>query len=189
MKIQIRRNTFETNSSSMHSLVITKTPVKHLKEEGMWIYNGTLSLNPEDELSFGRSPFDILSTPFDRFRYLMALYADKPEIQDKVVEALKEVIPTVKNVVIKEDEYYEYSGSVDHQSSNLIPGFLEEYNVSFKEFIENDKYMIIIDGDEYCKWENLKEAGLIDESNIELEIDPFSDEKYEEKYIDDDYSL
>ena len=40
MKIQIRSNVFETNSSSMHSLVVTKTNDKYSDNEimsGIWL--------------------------------------------------------------------------------------------------------------------------------------------------------
>lgn len=86
MKFQIRRGCFETNSSSMHSLIMTKknsgicmtqeeiraeqrldTDWGRGKKANVWhIYNWSNE--------FGRSPFDVLCTFSDKLKYALAEY-------------------------------------------------------------------------------------------------------------------
>lgn len=67
----------------------------------------------------------------------------------------------------KEVPFY---GSIDHQSSGLLQRFLLREGITIKEFLENKKYVVIIDGDEYCDWDSFKYSGLIDIKNIEKEF-------------------
>lgn len=100
MKKQVRKNVFETNSSSMHSLVITKTSDKYTSEEIMKdIYlsddNSTneedciWKIWDEDELYFGRSPFEVLSSFRDKWLYALASLVG--EYNDKVYKELERV--------------------------------------------------------------------------------------------------
>lgn len=90
MKYQIRKGCFETNSSSMHSLIITKKNdnVRMTKEEirhefyldEKW-YKDRHSNDLEEvvkidlwERDFGRSPFTILSSFKDKLAYAVAEY-------------------------------------------------------------------------------------------------------------------
>ena len=52
----------------------------------------------------------------------------------------------------------------------MLQGFLEKENITLKEFLFNKKYIIIIDGDEYCMFDKAKESGLINMSNIQKEF-------------------
>ena len=73
MKRQIRRSCFETNSSSMHSLVIKKEDeyVDPKKEsENIYIHDGALSMIWN--LYFDRVPFEILTSFYDKLRYAIA---------------------------------------------------------------------------------------------------------------------
>lgn len=78
MKRQIRKNVFETNSSSCHSLVIKKMNEYYtteeimdgcyLRDDGTWhMYDGCLE--------FGRSPFRCISGFTDKLYYMMAALA------------------------------------------------------------------------------------------------------------------
>ena len=72
MKRQIRRNVFETNSSSMHSLTVMKRDDKYTPEEileGLYLHRDkdtgeeSCVWEPwEHDLEFGRSPFRALGT-------------------------------------------------------------------------------------------------------------------------------
>lgn len=57
-------------------------------------------------------------------------------------------------------------GMIDHQSANTLIDFLDSHNVSLEEFLTNKKYIVVVDGDEYCIWLEMKEAGLINMDNI-----------------------
>lgn len=60
-----------------------------------------------------------------------------------------------------------YYGQIDHQSMGILSNFLSENNVTLRDFILNPKYKVIIDGDEYCEWQNFVKSGLINVNNIE----------------------
>lgn len=223
MKRQIRRGCFETNSSSMHSLVITKEDryfTREECEESAWVRDGKLKMNHLSELEFDRSPFDLLTSFNDKLRYAIASlcgsYTEK-EVADKIFE--DEFLPIIKEVLLevvsvdfihgKRTFYYDFDrneipgdiwddetgepyccddneknhpedreedlieyGYVDHQSMGLLKGFLKEEGISLKEFLTNKKYVVVIDGDEYCTFDKLKEANLINLDWIVKEYPP-----------------
>lgn len=100
MKRQVRTNVFETNSSSMHSLVITKNEDKYSSEE---IMNGIClsddentnkedcvwEIWDEDKLYFGRSPFKVLSSFKDKWLYALASLVR--EYNDEVYKKLEKI--------------------------------------------------------------------------------------------------
>ena len=59
MKVQIRGGVFETNSSSMHSLVVSTKGGKYTEDEiyeGIWLDTDGKWEIWEQEVSFGRAP-------------------------------------------------------------------------------------------------------------------------------------
>ena len=133
MKRQIRRGCFETNSSSMHSLIITKEDKYYTPEEcesGAWVFDGKLSMRYDME--FERSPFDILSTFASKLRYAIASLCGgycKREDADNIFDEqflpiIKEVLPEVSEVEFREGErhvFYDDDGNEiepkwDHQT-------------------------------------------------------------------------
>lgn len=224
MKYKIRRGLFETNSSSMHSIVVVKPEnikekdyFKHYARDGK-IY---LGYRVSDELDFGRSPFRILNTFMDKVKYAIASYATKEkfdeineyvkyfchaELEEPVDEKERFFFTTdlVKdeNGQIPEDhilydfqvfwddnkkDWYRenddsdervydvdwcivnepYYGSVDHQSTGLLNNFLIEHGITLKQFLENPKYIVLIDGDESGISEKLFESGMCLDENFE----------------------
>lgn len=242
MKKVIRRNCFETNSSSQHSIVVTKDD-KFLTEEEVasdfrWCHR-TLHTYSDDTLTYERCPFRVLHTAGDKTWFVIASYCGyKPSKYCKAfIEYLngvyREVYPKFggievptrnhrvyldenghplapedvnydskevtnpetgkvedtwyayyldgrgdKHVATRTDEYddFPYYGYVDHQSSGLLQGFLDSHNITIKDFIFNQKYHVVIDGDEYCIFDDMVKYGLIDKNNVS-EIYP-----YHEKY-------
>lgn len=155
--INIRKGIFETNSSSMHSLVL----LKQVKEEN---YFKAPYLNRDDkltfyydELSFGRSPFEILPTFVDKLRYAIAHYGK--ERFSELEELAKKYIPSCQGIELGYNDEYRY-GYIDHQSYGLL------YEVDLEEWLTNPNEIVIIDGDEYCVFESLIESGLINQENI-----------------------
>ena len=241
MKRTIRRNCFETNSSSMHSILVTKNDVhvkpeefdydetKENSSECLYMYHGKLSLWRIDD-GYGRFPFQFLTSFKDKLKYAMCeilgyYYGDEPEFDDKYKELqdlVTEIVPGFKEFDIrtkdieiyqdvdgndlphselhyrwdhKEDEseytytdedgqekeakllddvYYEVPaiGMIDHQSAGLLTGFLNVKHISLKEFLTNKKYAIIVTGDEYDDWPNMKNSGIINKDFILEEYTP-----------------
>lgn len=75
MKVTIRKGMFETNSSSMHSIIIGKdTDYKEKYDDRSWDrYKVTYTLNIDNE-SYTRGEGRVLLTPFAKTKFLMALF-------------------------------------------------------------------------------------------------------------------
>ena len=113
MKINIRRNCFETNSSSMHSIVVTDEEGTYSEKEileNMYLWNdGKFEIWNDDDLNFGRYPFRILTTFVEKFCYAVASlcggYTDEEEA-DKNFEMLENIakkhVPALKLIKLPE---------------------------------------------------------------------------------------
>lgn len=60
-----------------------------------------------------------------------------------------------------------------HQSHGLLEHVLEQYHISLEEFIFNDRYVIVIDGDETQYFNVLVEQDLFNKDVVES-IEPAS---------------
>ncbi len=226
MKIQVRNSVFETNSSSMHSIAIIKPEnFKNTMDDyygwqltSTWLKPGAdvetndpILLN-DDSLDFGRWPFRLLSTMYQKAQYAIASYGTeekfkeisgickkltghglKTPIQHKwfhyYTTGLKDndeipdnhILEDYTNVFFdkKKDDWYRkdkngkkiydiesdridvpYYGDIDHQSMGLLQSFLNKHNITLEQFLADPKYVIIIDGDEYCTWSKMFKAGV-----------------------------
>lgn len=164
--IQIRKNVFETNSSSTHSLVISK------KERS---YDYSLPVDDDGTLTitfgeFGWGP-ELLITPIEKLSYLVTdrggLYdipeelknADDNAIYDFIMEeseAIKDIVEVVKNCCpeVKEVRFelgdsWNPFGYVDHQSHGTSYGV----DLSIEDLIFSNKVVIMIDNDNSCHYE------------------------------------
>ena len=63
-----------------------------------------------------------------------------------------------------------YFGYVDHESSSLLQDFLDEQKISLEKFLVNKKYLVVVDGDEYCEFEKLLNSGIINKGIIDYEF-------------------
>ena len=178
---QIRRNIFETNSSSSHSIVLTNNDLDKSNSEYFPYFetylcnDGTYDISNYD-LTFGRSPFDILCTFSEKLNYAIASFGKERfhELEELACKYLKGLdgkccsgikLPSCR-WSSKEDKYY---GEIDHQSIGILQNFLFKENISLEEFLTNSNYIVIIDGDEYCVFEKLKESGLIKSETVKKE--------------------
>ena len=59
-----------------------------------------------------------------------------------------------------------FYGYVDHQSMGLLQRFLEKHKLSLEDFLKDPKYIVIIDGDEYCAWQKMFDAGVCVKENF-----------------------
>ena len=229
MKVKIRRGCFETNSSSMHSIVVTKNDhvltAEEFEDDPEHIYlwkDGTWNLTyREEDLEFDRHPFKFLNTFEEKTMFAIASFCGGYLSQEEsaanfklIVHLVQTINPEIKSIKLPEKEeqlyvdekgeyipesivhcdyeneryYYvknghewnvkeskkmhliPYYGYVDHQSNGLLQAFLKEEDITLVDFLSNRKYVVIIDGDEFCDWDSLKYSGLINIANIEKEF-------------------
>ena len=177
--IQIRDNTFETNSSSSHSLIITDFDGKYTPEEmmkGIYLWEDKETRMYESNLEFYRSPFSLLATFESKSRYAIA--SSQGHLADEVEKIWRKYIPNFNGFKFDmETEEYDYDkkewvdldepkpiygGTDDYQ----IEGWLKSYNVSLEDFLTMRRYMVVCDGDEYREWYHILDSGLVDKSRI-----------------------
>lgn len=192
---QIRRNVFETNSSSSHSLVITTDNEHYTREEinkNFYMIDGIVRLW-ESSLEFYRSPFDMLVTFKDKLRYAIAssdgnLVDECRELCCKYVDGfvdfefdIKDYVwdSNVKDYVEAKSPVPNYGGTDDYQ----IEGWLKKYNVSLEEFLTNKRYIVVVDGDEYNCWLHIKDSGLVDTSKIIHDSYVEEEEEWHKQYL------
>ena len=196
--IQIRDNTFETNSSSSHSLIITDFDGKYTPEEmmkGIYLWGGKEARMYESNLEFYRSPFSLLATFDSKSRYAIA--SSQGHLADEVEKIWHKYIPNFNGFKfdMKTEEYdYDkkewvdldepkpiYGGTDDYQ----IEGWLKSYNVSLEDFLTMRRYMVVCDGDETREWYHILDSGLVDKSHFihdsEKEVAEAWKRKYEEE--------
>lgn len=175
---QIRNGVFETNSSSMHSLVIKKNGGHYNNEEIMeylWLDNdGTWDIWNQEYIEFGRYPFKCLATFESKVRYAIAsLCGYRIDAEERFKEIENIVIESVLecNGIKLPQMPWSDSGqlSYGYVDEDILTPFLKNENVSLKEFLTNKKYIVIVDGDEYCIWNSMKDAGIINLDEIEKE--------------------
>ncbi|MEY8379466.1 hypothetical protein [Ileibacterium valens] len=204
MKRTIRKNCFETNSSSMHCLVIGDEDnyegsrwLHYVDDEGYFRIPERFS---EDDCRFGRG-FEIINDAESKALYLIAALSDNEDyrpwsdlqeengIIQEVVEALREIKPDLKGVVPtieivakgKHSKEYDvqtsagkfdikpYWGTVDHNSNGMLQAFFRRHwgnDISIKEFILNQKYVLVIDSDEDSGLVKLQDAGVLNNRKI-----------------------
>lgn len=192
---QIRRNVFETNSSSSHSLVITTDNEHYTRKEinkNFYMTDGIVRLW-ESSLEFYRSPFDMLVTFKDKLRYAIAssdgnLVDQCRELCCKYVDGFtdfefdtKDYVwdSEVKDYVEAEEPIPNYGGTDDYQ----IEGWLKKYNVSLEEFLTNKRYIVVVDGDEYAIYDHIKKSGLFDTSKIIHDSYAEEEEEWHKQYL------
>ena len=196
--IQIRDNTFETNSSSSHSLIITDFDGKYTPEEMMkniYLWDDKETRMYESNLEFYRSPFSLLATFESKSRYAIA--SSNGRLADEVEKIWYKYIPNFNGFKfdMKTEEYdYDkkewvdldepkpiYGGTDDYE----IEGWLKSYNVSLEDFLTMRRYMVVCDGDETREWYHILDSGLVDKSHIihdsEKEVAEAWKRKYEEE--------
>ena len=74
----------------------------------------------------------------------------------------------IHQAIFDEENCYEAPdiGQIDHQSAGILKNFLKDRGIPLKEFLTNKKYVIIVDGDEYCEWDKFLHSGLVDLDKI-----------------------
>lgn len=147
MNRKIRNSVFETNSSSVHSVII-----------GSKDYSSVEIFKPDKSMTvkfsggeFGWS-YDILSSSYEKANYIavyLMLY-DKDESRIKMFEEVVKEMTTAQSILYEfmdsngdsEDSYIDHQGYEDSDWNCL---FTEK--AKLKEFIFNTKYSIMIAND------------------------------------------
>jgi len=160
MKINVRRNTFETNSSSMHSLSILPNEKgvidsleKAQKESDFKVdAKGTLYIKREDDLEFGWG-FDVLISFYDKLCYAIASICDIDKEgnvfnMDIILNAVQEYMPEIKKIQLPESTWGDYgltTGYVDHESVGTVSSsYSHDKLVSF---LFDSRNIVFIDND------------------------------------------
>lgn len=154
--LNIREKVFETNSSSVHSLIIFHEFDSDILSD--FVYNGAYRVNGS---YYGRSNTRILSDTLDKLNYIwtaiISLYC-KYDFDNQTIiikkefydwrDKLQAIAPNV-NFVIPDSNNYLNIG-IDH-CQNLIEFFEEcKQNIQIlKNLIIEDNSFIIVEGDEY----------------------------------------
>ena len=159
--INIRKNVFETNSSSMHSLVVSK-------QDRGYDYNLPVDENGVLTIPFGEFGWgpEILRTPLEKLSYIITdringFYDDDNKSWDEILEELKydddiqeiiEIIkknvPAVKEVTFEPASDFYQCGYVDHQSQGT------SRDAATEDIIFNNSIIILIDNDNSCHFED-----------------------------------
>ena len=175
MKQTIRLNTFETNSSSMHSLVISKDPKPYtISEMQLDHYQGEkdYKLFRYENGIYERYPFQVLRTPKDKLKYWVAKYIGT-ENRKELIPEVKEFIHNQTNVKLNridlktDDVDYPYGYASSNDTGEDVENYIKTHNISMEGFIMNPKYVIIIDGDEYQEFKKLFQSNIINSSTVE----------------------
>ena len=203
MNIKIRRGTFETNSSSMHSLSILpyeefvvknfkdfKKDLSFSKRKFNEVYEkGKLYFFKNDlEQGWG---FDIAMSTYAKIGYAIASFQDK----ERILEIVRKRIPEIKDIVLPDDTWNggKYYGYVDHDSVGTLSSALSDEEI--EDFIFDNKNIIIIDNDNDPHTKQLHLANCKTRSELEdwlenvfdANIDDWELEDNETEY--DDFEL
>ena len=178
MKRKFRRGCFETNSSSMHSILITKNDT-HIKPEEfshdfksndpypddyIYMYNGKWNLHDAGD-GYGRSPFQLLTTFEEKFKYALcefcgSYYGDEDEFYDeykKFEDLARKIIPGCKTLNIHKKDVDIY---LDKDGNEIKYKNLHYDNWNEKE--DHAEYYYIDENGE-------KQSAIFDEENY-LEV-------------------
>lgn len=172
--INIRSNTFETNSSSSHSIVINHTGTQVDDYNTLDIKDGVYTIS--GGLEFGRAPFRLLVNVRSKLRFVLASlandYCNGPAaFLTELTEVCKKHYPKLEAIKITAKDWNNdiYYGDIDHQSSGLLNTFMSKHRITYEDFIFDPKYIVVIDGDEYDEYVTLIDIGLIDTNNFNSE--------------------
>lgn len=184
--IQIRNNTFETNSSSSHALVYAPNSYREAmlpsynwdKEVLYAIEDSVLYIGRYSSLYFGRAPFKILYSFLDKVRYAYANFVYSEKSLQELLAVVQKFYPEITRISphcskYNELEYQDWVkrgkpddeyGYVEHISAGTDEPYLEswmdQYNFDLEKFLTNPHYVVIVDGDEYCIWKDMQKLGI-----------------------------
>ena len=189
----------------MHSLVVKKKSEYFTEAEvkdDVYVGNDGMIHVYHDDMYYGRSPFQVLTSIKDKAFYVLASMCKHKddEIYNEVCETIRSYIPEFKDFDLSfmtethdkkyytkeamdewfgKDNYVEVGGQygwwgdeVGSGTEDILTGFLNKEGIDIAEFLKNKRYIVIVDGDEYCIYKDMKRCGLINKDEIEKEYTP-----------------
>ena len=161
IKRTIRYNTFETNSSSQHSICVTKRDV-HVdpeefdydsekyphSDECLWLWNGKLEVGDVDD-GYERWPFQMLTTFKDKLKYAICeflgyKYVDDDDYDDILEEfnnICREVVPGFESLKFHThdvDIYLDENGDPIPRRKLKYEGWNEENDREIYSYLDAD---------------------------------------------------
>lgn len=167
----IRNGVFETNSSSSHAICIKNTNTNSALDLHDRIDPNGNMLFLEDDLVFYRSPFRVLMSPYEKLRYAIAhasMY--DPEEAAAYISSLEAIVRRYNQgfnhfcFELNAGGYCKYGGLEDY----ILLRWLEDHDVPMEDFLTQDKYFVVCDGDEYNIFRDMVLCGLVDRSKIQI---------------------
>lgn len=171
-----------------------------------YIFNDGTIRADEDCLIFGRSPFQVLTKLRQKAFYVLASMCQYKgdDVYKEVCDVIRSYIPEFvdfeletfaqihekkyytedsiiniygkNNYVSKDDFWIVWGYRTGYVDEDILSGFLVQENISITEFLKNKKYIVVVDGDEYCIYNTIKKSGIINTSFIEREYPNREDE-------------
>lgn len=148
MKRKIRKNVFETNSSSSHSLSINKVGIT----EYLYVDESSNKINVSlGDFGWG---YDTYNDPGMKLSYILTMLKEytgsscPEELYD--TKEFREISTIVSSrcecdgIVIDD-----FDGYVDHQSVDTIDSLMKENNCTIEEFIFDPGITLVIDNDNH----------------------------------------
>ena len=174
MKKVIRKGVFESASSSMHSICITKNDT-HITPEELAYHRDSNQDNDETIYlwkgkswglhnldGFGRGPFKFLYTFEDKFRYCLCEYCgyyqfpreDFTEKYNMLFDIAKEVLPTLEELDINTNDidiYLDKDGNELKYSQVEYSHYDKETNTSYYVYKDEngEEHVAIVDEEHY----------------------------------------
>lgn len=104
----------------------------------------------------------------DMIPYKFLIYDGWDAENEREIYTYKDKEGNIHQAIFDEENYLEAPdiGQIDHQSAGMLKNFLKDRGISLKEFLTNKKYVIIVDGDEYCALDKLVYSGLFNRSVV-----------------------
>lgn len=157
----MRKNVFETNSSSAHSISFAKSKKPYTVHDNLFIENGVLEI----ELGQFGWGIDSYNDPYTKLQYALTMVyevetpytddgtCDKDNKAFYKTDGFNEIFNLLhEKYDIKEIEIESFDGYIDHQSRygyDSLDDFLNDYNVTLENFIFNPNVILEIDNDNH----------------------------------------
>lgn len=154
--IRIRKGAFETNSSSMHTIILagkrTKTESPDLIYGDGKIMKKKLIITFDDIDFSAYSTGKVLTTWTDRLCYALAYYYTKHGADE---DCIKEINESFEKLIHEEYpdliiQFPELDGDtylINHQSQDTLDAFLDHVPMQIKDFIFNDNIFVYTPSD------------------------------------------
>lgn len=175
--LKIRHNTFESNSSSMHTLirVPNQKTLDYLREQNYRdipdIPADTKLIQYSDDFYYGRNYCMLLESPLDKATYLITYYSYKsgaitvdhiPEAR-AILEEVQKTHPNFEGWVEAPDDGWYTMGCIDHQSLDILDGLTFEEVLAT---INDPEVVYIITSDEEDLLYDMRDEGMLTEDDF-----------------------